>query len=331
MADNKTNKDTLGDRIKSYEAASNYKLSPNSVVIIRVDGKAFHTYTKRFHKPFSNALIETMAVATEKTARSMQGFKLAYTQSDESTFMISDFDTHESKAWFNYEINKIVSITASTFTAYFNQEIKKHVSPNSSLAMFDARAFVVPRDDWQNVFVWRQRDWERNSVQMLGNSQYSHKELQGVSNKELKNKLRTEKMRDWDALKDSYKYGTFIDSSYNRICEKLNYNDIDLLVNTNNDLPKEYPSHKFSESKIQTYSNVYYFQYGQDIQVSHNLNSDEVVVSVFSEDGDRLPFALDVVGKDSLRVSLRRHFGGFGALDSQRALVMVSCVKNTDS
>jgi tRNA(His) 5'-end guanylyltransferase len=193
-------RDTLGDRVKKYENVSNGNLTPRSPAFIRVDGKAFHTFTKGCDKPFDHRVIGSMLYATEQTADQMQGFKLAYTQSDEATFMITDTDTLETQGWFSYEINKLVSITASMFTYYFNREWDRHgVSGHRKEAFFDARAFTVPIDDAPNIFIWRQRDWERNSIQMIARSLFSHKELEGKKINELISMIEEQTGREIEA------------------------------------------------------------------------------------------------------------------------------------
>lgn len=230
------NKDNLGDRIKRYESVSKPLLTRRSPVMVRVDGKAFHTFTKGFKKPFDDDVIGAMVYATKMTAQHMQGFELAYTQSDEATFMLWDFRSIESGAWFDYEVNKLVSITASYFTYYFNQkwqevyrnkyahtpDDKWNAEKARRMAIFDARAFNVPYDDWPNVFIWRQRDWERNSVQMMARSLYSQSELHGKNVDQL-NKLIREKALDWNNLDSVYKYGSFIDQDYNSHNIRVNY------------------------------------------------------------------------------------------------------------
>lgn len=217
--------DELGTRIKKYEAVYDHKLTPNSCVFIRVDGKAFHTFTKHCSRPFDSHLTDAMIAAAKSTAKEMQGFKLAYHQSDEVTFMITDFDRFETQGWYNYELNKLVSITASLFTAHFNNWYKK----SDSLAFFDARAFVVPFDDAPNVFVWRQKDWERNSIQMCGQDKFSYKELQGKNNKQVLEMLE-EARSSWENLYPWNKYGTFIDKNFGFTCESLNYYQIAELI-----------------------------------------------------------------------------------------------------
>ena len=208
----KPNKDTLGDRVKRYESVSKPLLTRRTPIVVRVDGKAFHTFTRGCNKPFDKQLIKAMAYATKKTSDNIQGFKLAYVQSDEASFLITDYDTLETDAWFDYELNKIVSITASMFTYYFNDWLRKNHNSTKTLqgeAFFDSRAFNVPHDDWQNVFIWRQRDWERNSVQMLARSLFSQKQLNGENIAGLHQMIEGAG-KDWNALPPPFKYGTFI-------------------------------------------------------------------------------------------------------------------------
>jgi len=211
--------DTLGNRIKRYERVFNQKLLPRTPLFIRVDGKAFHTFTKNCAKPFDNDLIGAMVFAADQTAKEMSGFKLAYIQSDECTFMLSDYDNFETQGWFDYELNKVVSIAASSFTAWFNYYWHLHLENTVATAMFDARAFSVPIEDAPNVFIWRQRDWERNSVQMLARAHFSHKQCEGKKIPELHEMLH-KKGVNWTTLRNQLKNGTFIDrngfASYNK-------------------------------------------------------------------------------------------------------------------
>lgn len=198
-------KDNLGDRMKRYERNSLFTLLPKSPVLIRVDGKSFHTYTKGCNKPFDLRLVNAMTYAAQMTAEQMQGFKLAYTQSDECTFMITDFDTFETDGWFNYEVNKIVSITASMFSGWFNDAYR-----GDTPAFFDARAFNVPYEDSPNAFIWRQQDWERNSIQMLARAHFSHKECENKKVPDLHEMLHTKGV-NWAKLSDQLKNGTFVE------------------------------------------------------------------------------------------------------------------------
>jgi tRNA(His) guanylyltransferase len=220
--------DSLGDRIKRYEAVNNPLLMNNCPVIIRVDGKSFHTWTRPFDRPFDERLMMAMVSAAKKTSLEMQGFKLAYVQSDEATFCITDLDSHASQAWFGNELNKIVSITASAFTAYFNQALS---NPDYGPAMFDARAFNVPLDDAPNVFVWRQKDWARNSLQMLARAHFSHSELNGKNHSDIHEMLYEKKGVNWATeCTGMEKNGSFLTPTMIR-CEQLDWSEIIEYIN----------------------------------------------------------------------------------------------------
>jgi len=198
--------DTLGDRIKKYERVYNFTLTPKSCLFVRVDGKAFHSFTKYSNKPFDDQIIKAMIHAMIMVAGEMQGFKAAYTQSDECTFMVTDFDSLDTQGWFDYKLSKILSISASAFTVYFNDKYQ-HI--DNKFAQFDSRAFIVPQEDAPNVFIWRQRDWERNSLQMLARSHFSHRELNGKSNPIIHEMLYAQSV-NWADLDGVYKNGTFL-------------------------------------------------------------------------------------------------------------------------
>ena len=213
------NKDSLGDRIKGYEHVTNYRLPNRIPVILRVDGKAFHTFTRGMYKPFDGKLIESMVRAGERTAKNMMGFVLGYHQSDEFTFYLNNVQSLESQSWFNNEILKLTSITASMFTSYFNKEM------GGTEAVFDCRAFSVPFEDVPNVFIWRQQDWERNSVQMLARYHFSHKQCDRKNKSNLHEMLHSIGV-NWNDLDSVLKNGTFITKDGNRHYNKMNYSDI---------------------------------------------------------------------------------------------------------
>jgi tRNA(His) 5'-end guanylyltransferase len=214
--------DSLGDRIKRYESVSSPRLLTKCPVFIRVDGKAFHSWTRSLDKPFDGSFIKSMVVAAKETAEQMQGFKLGYVQSDEATFMLSDYDSEKSQGWFGYELNKIVSISASLFTAHFN-EINPYMC--SSLALFDSRAFNVPLDDAPNVFVWRQKDWHRNSLQMLARAHFSHRELNGKKAPDMHEMLHAKGI-NWADLPAQLKNGTFIHSDGSVSHDYMTYEEL---------------------------------------------------------------------------------------------------------
>ena len=124
-------KDSLGDRMKRYENTSRYYLSPRNYTIIRVDGKAFHTYTKGLERPFDLKLISDMNETASFLCKNIQGAKFAFVQSDEISIVITDFENINTDAWFDGNVQKITSISASLATAKFNQlRLKRQLGLN---------------------------------------------------------------------------------------------------------------------------------------------------------------------------------------------------------
>lgn len=205
-------RDSLGDRMKEYyeKRGRNY-LTRRTPVILRLDGKAFHTYTKGFERPFSKPLSDLMTDTALFLCKNIQGAKLCYTQSDEITILITDFDDLKTDAWFDYETSKINSIASSLATAKFNQLVQKRLPGRADkLAFFDCRSFNIPREEVMNCFRWRYQDWLRNSIQMLSQAHFSHRELHGKNKSDMHEMLFTEKGINWNDLDPLWKNGTLI-------------------------------------------------------------------------------------------------------------------------
>lgn len=177
----------IGDRMKgNYEDRARFYLTRRMPVIIRVDGRAFHTYTRRFTRPFDPRIESAMTHTMRTLAGEAQGCKLAYWQSDEISFLLTDWDQLDTEAWFDYNLAKLCSISASIATMAFNRSIRllNTSEPGELLstnAQFDARAFNLPKEEITNYFLWRAKDWYRNSVTMYAQAHFSHRELHGKS------------------------------------------------------------------------------------------------------------------------------------------------------
>lgn len=209
----KYKKDSLGDRMKKYEAVSKTKLIQRMPVIIRIDGKGFHTFTKGFNKP-DKLFMASMIMTAKKLCENIQNCVFGYTQSDEITLVLVDYNELNITPWFDNEVQKLCSVTASMATMYFNRcfndlyekylnnymDAWHHTKEEEKLnqayskayemgAMFDARCFNVPVDDVTNNILWRQQDATRNSIQMAGQLHFTHKELQGKSCDDIINML----------------------------------------------------------------------------------------------------------------------------------------------
>ena len=195
----------LGDRIKRYEAVTRYFATQRMPLIVRVDGKAFHTFTNGMGKPFDANFMTAMVNAARDVAKEMQGFKVAYVQSDEATFCLTDYDNLESQGWFGYNLQKIISVSAAMMSVNLIKQLG-----TKKLPVFDSRAFNVPIDDVINTFLWRAKDWERDSLQMYSRSFFPHKELQGKKRSDIHEMLH-EIEKNWAKdLTMQEKNGTFI-------------------------------------------------------------------------------------------------------------------------
>lgn len=233
--------DELGIRMKTYyEQIPKTKLMRRTPVAIRIDGKAFHTFTKGFQKPFDEVLIKSMQKTMKYLCENIQGCVLGYTQSDEITLILVDYKNLNSDAWFDYEVQKMCSIAASmatmAFNRYFKLEMDKFQEENygwqfpanaqgwrnekiaaialaynkayNKGAMFDARCFNVPKEEVTNLIYWRQLDATRNSIQMVGQANFSHNQLEGKTCNMIQDMLLTEKDINWNNLPTHQKRGS---------------------------------------------------------------------------------------------------------------------------
>lgn len=169
------NGDSLGDRMKRYEVAARTSLPPRMPAIVRVDGKAFHSYTRGCERPFDGALMDAMDSVALRLCEQIQGAQLAYVQSDEVSVLVHNYKRFASDAWFDNQVQKMTSVAASLAAARMTA-LSPTVFREMREAAFDARAFVLPEAEVANYFVWRQQDATRNSIQMLARSLYSHRE-----------------------------------------------------------------------------------------------------------------------------------------------------------
>lgn len=253
-------RDDLGTRMKEfYEQVPKFKLYRRTPVAIRIDGKAFHTFTRGFQKPFDEVLIKSMQETMKYLCENIQGCVLGYTQSDEITLILVDYKKLNSDAWFDYEVQKICSIAASMATMAFNRSFRynaeiemaftndekyKETLLNAIIkgAMFDARCFNIPREEVTNLVYWRQLDATRNSIQMVGQANFSHKELQNKTCNDIQDMLMLEKGINWNNFPTHQKRGAccvrkVVDITTKDICEEQEWGDpiIKTMVTTHYD------------------------------------------------------------------------------------------------
>ena len=209
-----TDKTSLGDRMKGYENITRNHLISRMPVILRLDGRAFHTFTKGFDKPYDITFTKTMELTMKYLCENIQGCVLGYTQSDEITLVLVDYQGLNTSSWFDNNIQKMVSVAASMATLEFNRKFSALTLGYGKMgATFDCRAFNVPKEEVTNCVLFRQNDAIRNSVQALGQAHFSHKELHGKNTEDiismvkektgiLWNKLPIEQQRGMCCIKD---------------------------------------------------------------------------------------------------------------------------------
>jgi tRNA(His) 5'-end guanylyltransferase len=228
--------DSLGDRMKRHERASEHYLMRRTPVIIRIDGKAFHTLTASLSDRFDPRMHHCMMATMGAVCSSIQGAVFGYTQSDEISILVRDWDTVKTEAWFDYRQNKVESVAASIATMAFNSYAATIPEFQIKPAMFDARAFNLPKEEVVNYFIWRQQDAERNSIQTYGRTVFSHKQLHGKSNPEVITML-DQAGKSWQLLDTWKKRGTAWVGGHIGRGKAGRYSAIDMILGYDEDIP----------------------------------------------------------------------------------------------
>ena len=221
--------DELGKRMKEfYETVPKTKLMRRCPVVVRLDMRAGHTFCRGFERPFDEVFIRSMQETAKYMCGNVQGCVLSYQQSDEISLILVDYKKLNSSAFFDYEVQKVCSTTASMATMAFNKTFgsiysKMYIDTDSTVekqnlynkygtkcfeAMFDSRCFNIPKEEVTNYVYWRQLDASRNSVQMVGQANFSHKELQNKSCNDIQDMLMTQKGINWNDLPTYQKRGS---------------------------------------------------------------------------------------------------------------------------
>lgn len=233
------NKDSLGDRMKGYEYVTRHYLTRRMPVILRLDGKSFHVFTRGMVKPFDKILTQTMQQTMKYLCENIQGCVLGYTQSDEITLVLVDYQQLNTCAWFDNNIQKMVSISASMATLAFNYNFRENVKYYTyndgenwqeywgkiDKAMFDSRVFNLPKEEVCNCLIWRQQDAVRNSIQSVGQAKFSHKELENKSCNMIQDMLMTGKNINWNDTPTYLKRGSCCIRKDNQSSDKIFQDD----------------------------------------------------------------------------------------------------------
>lgn len=225
----------LANRMKDYEKRNRYYLQKRLPVIIRLDSRAGHTFTKGFKRPFDEIFMKSMQETAKYLCENIQGCQCAYVQSDEITLLLVDYEKLNTESWFDYRTDKIISISAAMATLAFN----KYFTSNAEMyiddfyeawnhsdveekyvkvlekaiemgLVFDSRVFNLPKEEVTNNFYWRQLDCSRNSIQMVGQANFSHRELQYKSCNDIQDMLMTQKGINWNDFPTYQKRGSCV-------------------------------------------------------------------------------------------------------------------------
>lgn len=206
----------LGDRMKGYEEPYRFIVPQRTPIIIRVDGRAFHTYTRRCDRPYDSGIMAAMDYATIKVTEDLQGCIATYTQSDEASFLIQTDQSFQTQRPFGGVLQKLVSLVASGFAAhflYFRLQSETETISMNDIPSFDARVLTMPWEETPNYFLWRYRDWVRNSIAMMAQSIWSHKELHGVKSSEIRGMIQeraaADGSKDWESQPHRVRHGQF--------------------------------------------------------------------------------------------------------------------------
>lgn len=195
------NCDSLGNRMKDYEGVAQTRLTRRLPAIIRLDGKAFHTYTRGMERPWDERFARAMWLTAAHLCEQVQGCRVAYVQSDEISLLLTDWEKRNTQTWFNYEVQKMCSVSAGIASAFFAVNASESglagIS-SRSLPCFDSRCFSLPPADVNNYFLWRQQDASRNSIQALGQHHIGRKRVHGLDNKAIMDRLMLDHGINWN-------------------------------------------------------------------------------------------------------------------------------------
>jgi len=214
----------VGDRMKLYESATRYVLTPRTWTLIRVDGRAFHTLLRGSDKPFDLDFMSQMDRVAKELCEQVTTCRFAYVQSDEVSLLLAPFGSEQTEPWFGGIVQKMASVSASIATMAFNREGRY------GDAMFDSRVFTVPTSmEAENYFIWRQADATRNSLSMLARAYFSHKRLHGMNGSQMQEMLWSEHGVNWNDLDPHSKRG--------RICTRFTWTgDIEFVNKRTNEV-----------------------------------------------------------------------------------------------
>ena len=145
--------------MKEYEIYSDLRVPVNSKIIIRLDGRSFHSFAQNMElkKPYDDNFCRVMVNVSKELFEEFSPLFI-YSFSDEISILLD-------KIPFNGRIEKINSVmasfTSSSFTLNYGVKFPKAVA-------FDSRVIPITDDKIYDYFKWRQDEAWRNCVNGYG-------------------------------------------------------------------------------------------------------------------------------------------------------------------
>ncbi|KAH8100807.1 Thg1 C terminal domain-containing protein [Cristinia sonorae] len=202
--------------VKSFEQPDS--LLPNTYIVVRVDGHAFHRLSQdhQFIRPNDDRALQLMDHAAKDVMKEFTDIVMAFGESDEYSFLFRKTSTAHKRRH-----AKILSIVTSTFTSSYAFHWSKYL-PNTPLQYpptFDARVVLYPSaKEIRDYFSWRQSDTHVNNlyntifwalVQQAGETtSRAHEILKGTVSKQKNEMLYSRFGINYNDLPLRYRKGT---------------------------------------------------------------------------------------------------------------------------
>lgn len=207
-----SNQDDFGDRMKMYEFTSTARRAfKGQPLVVRLDGKNFHTFTKGLSRPFDKRLSDLMADTTKALVERFHA-AFGYCQSDEITLVWYYDSDSDAEFPFKGRLQKIESLVAAFCSVYFNKKLAEFIPEKSDeMPTFDARAFQTPNlIEVYNAVLWRQQDCTKNAISMAAQSMFTHKSLAGLNGRQMQARMLAERDVNFNDYPAFFKRGVFV-------------------------------------------------------------------------------------------------------------------------
>lgn len=241
--------DDLGNRMKQYESKEDSILIQGLPIVIRLDGRAFHSFTHGLKRPFDDDFRSLMVETTRKLVEETNAV-VGYTQSDEISLILLP----ETQQYFGGRVNKINSLLGAFASVWFNHFYQENWFkfpnvPGNVLrkAYFDCRCFNVPTlNEAANHMLWREIDATKNSISAAAQAYFSPTQLDKLNSKQKQELLFQEKQINWNDYPTMHKKGVYL--SRQRVKHKFSLEEIEKLPPMHN--ARKNPDMEFERVEI---------------------------------------------------------------------------------